>query len=218
MLLFKVLCGFLGFWAIALYVQTVINSNYLELQCTITSIRVQNDDAYLFVTYTYFNTSNVARIVIDNNEVGRYMINSTIPCYRVDQRIVDDTPPLDPYIACIIVYACLIVSNCVYAVIKRLYKGGQCDLIARQDIRNGRNENVPECVVCFERPQSTLLTCGHNVMCYLCTKECKNKGFGCPICRVPITEFTIGNYSQDEYLNNRSFESINLTSEVSNEV
>ena len=52
-----------------------------------------------------------------------------------------------------------------------------------------------ECVVCLDAPINTrLLPCRHSTVCEACAAETLGRGDGCPICRVTVEQFDVGEF------------------------
>jgi E3 ubiquitin-protein ligase Mdm2 len=64
----------------------------------------------------------------------------------------------------------------------------------KKDYKKYDQDDLPEdkvCVICLENPKDATLVhaqsgIGHNVVCFGCANQLKNKGDVCPICRGPI--------------------------------
>ena len=58
-------------------------------------------------------------------------------------------------------------------------------------------DQIPDCSVCMEKPQSIVFGCGHSGICRNCAM--KMRGKPCHICRQPIEQFTRGVYDEETY-------------------
>jgi hypothetical protein len=78
-----------------------------------------------------------------------------------------------------------------------------------QDQLNLKHSNQqPECVVCQDNVQSTLLSCGHANLCHLCAQRIKKYRGDCPICQRRITEIEEDFFTQREYAPSRDEEAL----------
>ncbi len=55
------------------------------------------------------------------------------------------------------------------------------------------NSKTKRCIICFDKNVKTELSCGHKIMCYMCTYQwfVDNNKNTCPLCRKIINNVNI---------------------------
>lgn len=182
---------------------------YTHTQCTIIGIRENYDVFQWDVNYVKENGLHENGTITIRNSPNDLLlrIGKEYDCYYFDDddennnknnenKIVFELPTYYPYVVFVGIFGCFFVLIICYTMRPLSYYTSQRDRI------NSKNKSdIPSCVVCLDRVQSTRLhNCNHNVMCYKCASDCKKRDIGCPICRTPISRIEIGVYSDNDYV------------------
>lgn len=201
--MFKICVVLSALWFAVMWWQYTRYTQYIPTECKILRVEYYNRKYAYLVNYTdpVTNTCCKQHYIDTTDDYLRY-INKTVECYYTENNhvLTFDRPVYVPYVVILVIYITYTITIGMWRWCRKCYN--TCDRNEYRDRLNAKrycNEESEECVVCYERPKSTRLGCGHVVTCYKCARECKQRNVGCPVCRIPITSMQIGVYIDGDY-------------------
>ena len=105
-------------------------------------------------------------IINRRNRVGSYEVNESNELYELNESNINNINNINN------------VNNIFYLSEERLVN---------------LNCEIKKCIICFDRTIKTELSCGHRIMCYMCTYRwiMDNNKNTCPVCRKIINYVNI---------------------------
>lgn len=146
---------------------------------------------------------------ISNKPYMEYEINKTYPCLFSYNDYYDiiwfDPWTYDSFTLMMFIGACIIELYYISKSIYNCWRNEDCRChCCRAFYYCCRYKGKTDyCIVCMDAPQSVLLNCGHNQLCYKCARKIYNNNERpkCPTCKKIIRNLKIGVITNNDYIN-----------------